>query len=84
MGTPALIADAVFVHQLTRPDIQPHRQRTRGQIAVKNAHQLRRRSSPHRPVSRNEECEINEWYKYDIDATELCETCLLNRFDKVG
>lgn len=32
----------------------------------------------------NEECDVNELYKYDIDATELCATCLLGKFKTVG
>lgn len=31
-----------------------------------------------------DECQVNELYKYDIDVTELCETCLLGKFEKVG
>ena len=31
----------------------------------------------------NEECEVNQLYKYDIDATELCETCLPGKFKTI-
>lgn len=31
----------------------------------------------------SDDCKVHELYKYDIDATELCETCLLNKRNKV-